>query len=84
MKECRDMIDKVLYLVLVLASPGHKDKIFSEPVSDNITITQCIAQAQFVMPRMQQQLEYKGYDLKSFGCLTEQGLKDLFDKVRKQ
>lgn len=77
-------IAQVLYLVVVLASPGQRDKIFSEPLSDNITLQQCAAKSIMVMPRIQQQTEYRGYDLKSFGCLTEDQLRKLFDDVRRR
>lgn len=78
------MISSVLYLVVILSLPGMKDKIFSEPLTETVTLQQCVSRAQVVMPRIQQQTEYKGYDLKSFGCMTEEQLKRKFDDVRKQ
>jgi hypothetical protein len=66
------MISKALYLVIVFSM------FYKERVREDITLIQCTVQAQQVMPRIYNM--YDGYKIKTFGCMTEDQLRDALNK----
>lgn len=65
---------KALFLVVIFSLSGHPDEFYKERVEDGITLMQCQSQAQLVMPRLTE--VFDGYKLKSFGCMTEEQLRE--------
>jgi hypothetical protein len=72
------MISKALYLVIVFSMNGYPDEFYKERVREDITLIQCTVQAQQVMPRIYNM--YDGYKIKTFGCMTEDQLRDALNK----
>lgn len=57
---------------------GYPDEFYKERIREDITQTQCITQAQQVMPRIYNQ--YDGYQIKTFGCMTEEQMRDALNR----